>query len=58
MEVSRTASRRLRAVFTYAPTAARWLGLPPAASHLAMWKERQAGELAKIGVKQTGKTPV
>lgn len=28
------------------------------ASHLAMWKERQAGELAKIGVKQTGKTPV
>ena len=58
MEVSRTASRRLRAVFAYAPTAARWRGLPPAASHLAMWKERQAGELAKIGVKQTGKTPV
>ncbi len=31
MEVSRTASRRLRAVFAYAPTAARWRGLPPAA---------------------------
>lgn len=30
MEVSRTASRRLRAVFAYAPTAARWRGLPPA----------------------------
>ena len=28
------------------------------ASHLATWKERQATELAKIGVKQTGKTPV
>lgn len=28
------------------------------ASHLAMWKERQATELAKIGVKQTEKTPV
>lgn len=28
------------------------------ASHLATWKERQAAELAKIGVKQTGKTPV
>lgn len=26
-----TASRRLRAVFAYAPTAARWRGLPPAA---------------------------
>lgn len=31
MEVSRTASRRLRSVFAYAPTAARWRGLPPAA---------------------------
>ena len=31
MEVSHTASRRLRAVFAYAPTAARWRGLPPAA---------------------------
>ena len=30
-EVSRTASRRLRSVFAYAPTAARWRGLPPAA---------------------------
>ena len=30
-EVSRTASRRLRAVFAYAPTAARWRGLPSAA---------------------------
>ena len=29
--VSRTASRRLRSVFAYAPTAARWRGLPPAA---------------------------
>ena len=28
------------------------------ASHLATWKERQAAELAKIGVEQTGKTPV
>ena len=28
------------------------------ASHLSTWKERQAAELAKIGVKQTGKTPV
>lgn len=28
------------------------------ASHLATWKERQAAELAKIGVTQTGKTPV
>lgn len=28
------------------------------ASHLATWKERQATELAKIGVTQTGKTPV
>ena len=28
------------------------------ASHLAVWKERQAAELAKIGVTQTGKTPV
>lgn len=27
-------------------------------SHHAMWKERQAVELARIGVKQTGKTPV
>ncbi len=31
MRVSRTASRRLRSVFAYAPTAARWRGLPPAA---------------------------
>ena len=30
-EVSRTASCRLRVVFAYAPTAARWRGLPPAA---------------------------
>lgn len=27
-------------------------------SHLAMWKARQATELARIGVKQTEKTPV
>ena len=27
-------------------------------SHLATWKERQAEELAKIGVKQTDETPV
>ena len=30
-KVSRTASCRLRVVFAYAPTAARWRGLPPAA---------------------------
>ena len=31
---------------------------PTTASHLATWKARQAEELAKIGVKQTEKTPV
>lgn len=40
------------------PRHARIESLECTASHLAAWKERQGAELAKIGVEQTGKTPV